>query len=66
MKKSSPGEPGSKLEYFIDNYAPVISSTKSRDREAKMLDQIEIAIATQVEDLIEELRTVFEFKTDDW
>lgn len=66
-KKSSPGEPGSTLEYFIENYAPVISSEKSRNREAKMLDQIEIAIATQVEDLIEEIRTVFEpSKTDDW
>jgi hypothetical protein len=65
-KKSSPGEPGSTLEYFIDNYAPVISSEKSRNREAKMLDQIETAIATQVEDLIEDLRTVFEVKSDDW
>lgn len=66
-KKSSPGEPGSTLEYFIENYAPVISSKKSRDRESKMLDQIEIAIATQVEDLIEELRVVFEpSKSDDW
>ena len=67
IKKSSPGEPGSTLEYFIDNYAPVISNKRSRDREAKMLDQIEIAIATQVEDLIEEMRTIFEpSKTDDW
>jgi len=66
-KKTSPGEPGSTLEYFIDNYAPVISSEKSRAKEAKMLDQIEIAIATQVEDLIEEMRTIFEpSKSDDW
>jgi hypothetical protein len=66
-KKSSPGEPGSTLEYFIDNYAPTISSEKSRNREAKMLDQIEMAIAEQLEDMIEEMRTVFEpAKTDDW
>lgn len=66
-KKSSPGEPGSTLEYFIDNYGPVISSERSRNREAKMLDQIEMAIAEQLEDLIEEMRTIFEpTKTEEW
>ncbi len=58
-KKTSPGEPGSTLEYFIDNYKPNISSQKSRDREAKMLDEIEIAIDSQVGDLITQLNTVF-------
>lgn len=58
-KKSSPGEPGSTLEYFIDNYAPVISSEKSRDREAKMLDEIEIAIDSQIGDLVQQLKSTF-------
>ncbi len=66
-KKSSPGEPGSTLEYFIDNYAPVISSEKSRDREAKMLDEIEIAIDSQIGDLIQQLKTTFGPATNgDW
>lgn len=66
-KKSSPGEPGSTLEYFIDNYKPKISSQKSRDREAKMLDEIEIAIDSQIGDLITELNDTFgPAKTDDW
>lgn len=58
-KKSSPGEPGSTLEYFIDNYKPVIVSDKSSDREAKMLDEIEIAIDSQIADLIQQLKTTF-------
>lgn len=66
-KKSSPGEPGSTLEYFIDNYAPVISSEKSRDREAKMLDDIEIAIDSQIGDLIQQLKSTFgPTAKDDW
>ena len=66
-KKSSPGEPGSTLEYFIDNYKPKISSQKSRDREAKMLDAIELAIQDQVWDLIDEIKKTFGPKSsDDW
>lgn len=67
-KKSSPGEPGSTLEYFINNYKPAISSKKSRDREAKMLDQIEIDIQEQVYDLIDDLKaTLGPEKVDgDW
>jgi len=72
-KKTSPGEPGSSLEYFIESYKPKVSSQKSRDREAKMLDQIELAIQDQVWDLIEALKkalgteVVEEEKTDgDW
>lgn len=66
-KKSSPGEPGSTLEYFIDNYKPKISSKKSRDREAKMLDEIEIAIDSQIGDLIVDLKKTFGPETDgDW
>ena len=66
-KKSSPGEPGSTLEYFIDNYAPVISSEKSRDREAKMLDDIEIAVDSQIGDLIQQLKKTFgPSANDDW
>lgn len=67
MKKSSPGEPGSTLEYFIENYKPNISSQKARDREAKMLDQIEIAIDTQVLDIIDELKESFGVESkSDW
>lgn len=66
-KKSSPGEPGSTIEYFIDNYKPKISSKKSRDREAKMLDEIEIAIDSQIGDLITQLKDTFgPESTDDW
>lgn len=63
-KKSSPGEPGSSLEYFIDNYKPKISSEKSRNREAKMLDQIELAIQDQVWDLIDNLKKTLGPKED--
>ena len=66
-KKSSPGEPGSTLEYFIDNYAPVISSEKSRDHQAKMLDDIEIAVDSQIGDLIQQLKKTFGPTADsDW
>ena len=63
-KKSSPGEPGSSLEYLIDNYKPKISSEKSRNREAKMLDQIELAIQDQVWDLIDNLKKTLGPKED--
>lgn len=68
-KKASPGEPGSTLEYFIDNYKPKISSEKSRNREAKMLDQIELAIQDQVWDLIDNLKKTLgpkQASKDDW
>jgi hypothetical protein len=66
-KKSSPGEPGSTLEYFIDNYKPKISSEKQRAKYAKMLDEIELAIQDQVWDLIEDIKKTFGVaKKDDW
>lgn len=66
-KKSSPGEPGSTLEYFIDNYKPDISSKKNRDKYAKMLDEIELAIQDQVWDLIDDIKKTFgPEKNDDW
>jgi hypothetical protein len=71
-KKTSPEEPGSSIEYFIENYKPKISSQKARDREAKMLDQIELAIQDQIWDLIDALKkalgatTETETKTDEW
>ena len=64
-KKASPEEPGSSLEYFIENYKPKISSQKSRDREAKMLDQIELAIQDQVWDLIDDLKKAFGVQTEE-
>jgi hypothetical protein len=66
-KKSSPGEPGSTLEYFIDNYNPKIDSKKNRDKYAKMMDEIELAIQDQVWDLIEDIKKTFgPAKKDDW
>ena len=68
-KKASPGEPGSTLEYFIDNYKPKISSKKAREREAKMLDQIELEIQDQVWDLIENLKKSLgpkDSRKEDW
>lgn len=66
-KKSSPGEPGSTLEYFIDNYKPDISSKKNRDKYAKMLDEIELAVQDQVWDLIDDIKKTFgPEKKDDW
>ncbi len=67
-KKSSPGEPGSTIEYFINNYAPVIKSQKSRDREAKMLDQIEIDIQAQIDALMDDIILNFgpEKNENDW
>lgn len=66
-KKSSPGEPGSTLEYFIDNYKPEISSEKNRAKYAKMLDEIELAIQDQVWDLIDDIKKTFgPVKKDDW
>jgi hypothetical protein len=66
-KKASPGEPGSSLEYFIENYKPKVSSEKSRAREAKMLDSIELAIQDQVWDLIDDLKkSLGPDAKDDW
>jgi hypothetical protein len=66
-KKSSPGEPGSSLEYFIENYKPKISSEKAIAREAKMLDAIELAIQDQVWDLIDDLKkNLGPDSKDDW
>lgn len=67
MKKSSPGEPGSTLEAFIENYEPKISSQKSRDRQAKMLDEIEIDIDSQIGDMIVDLKKEFGTESEnDW
>ncbi len=66
-KKSSPGEPGSTLEYFIENFKPKISSKKSRDREAQLLDEIEIELDSQIGDLVVELKDTFgSSKKEDW
>jgi len=66
-KKSSPGEPGTTLETFIENYEPVISSKKSRARQAKMLDGIEIDIDSQIGDLMVDLNREFGPKSEsDW
>jgi hypothetical protein len=66
-KKSSPGEPGTTLEVFIENYEPTISSKKSRARQAKMLDEIEIDIDSQIGDLIVELKKQFgNAEGNDW
>jgi hypothetical protein len=71
-KKTSPEEPGSSIEYFIENYKPKVSSRKARAREAKMLDQIELAVQDQIWDLIDALKkalgaaTETETKTDEW
>jgi len=67
MKKSSPGEPGSTLETFIENYQPKISSQKNRDRQAKMLDDIEIDIDSQIGDMIVDLKKQFGTEAEsDW
>lgn len=58
-KKTSPDEPGSTIEYFIENYTPKIKSDKKRAQYAKMLDEIELAIQDQVWDLIDELKKTF-------
>lgn len=66
-KKTSPGSPGSTLEYFIENYQPTILSDKTRDSQAKMLDDIEIAIESQVMELITQLKDTFGVESSsDW
>ena len=66
-KKSSPGEPGSTLEAFIDSYNPVISSESTRAKAAQRLDKMEIAIQDHIDNTIVRLKDTFDPSDDsDW
>ena len=66
-KKSSPGEPGSTLEAFIDSYNPTISSESTRAKAAQRLDKMEIVIQDHVDNTIVRLKDTFDPSEDsDW
>lgn len=58
-KKSSPGEPGMTMEAYIENYKPKISSTRSREKAAVRLDEIELDLHDQVNSVIHDLKETF-------
>lgn len=65
-KKSSPGEPGMSMEAYIDSYKPKVSSTRSRDRYASRLDEIELSLHEQVSDIIYKMRKKLQKEEDEW
>jgi hypothetical protein len=65
-KRTSPGEPGSSLEYYIENYNQGGVSIKSKTRDAIRLDEIELELHEQVNNVIFELKNHFASKKEEW
>lgn len=65
-KKTSPGEPGSTLEYYIANYNVDGVSIKSKTKDAIRLDEIEIELHEQINNVIFELKKHFNTKKEEW
>lgn len=65
-KKTSPGEPGSTLEYYIENYNQSGVSIKSKTKDALRLDEIELELHEQINNVIYELNNHFVPRKEEW